>query len=306
MGIKSHFKKLFVVAATGALAFSFAPVSAQAFTPGEIYDGAFAGHGKYTKELVRKHIAENQKKYGSPMFARLALAFDNEFLNKAGASGQAIVTRRCLDNAACASVRGLPMDPIKPHSVEKFHAALTEQCAKLTTKPGSGVTFKKYNFTQEGPSKFVIAKAGTIQTNATQQSVALTLKNAESYTKTNTIGWNVEASLAIKGIVTLKSGFQSSWANAVSSTAETWRTVQAKPGESYRLDKGHQETTGKVTALFDTTKQARNTGCRRLIAKDTKVTVGHSASEVVHQVNTSGMIIRDAPRVEAQRGPKPA
>ncbi|GAB79294.1 hypothetical protein SAMN05421595_2603 [Austwickia chelonae] len=290
---RSSFRKLFAIAATGALAFSLAPAAAQASSP--------------EFEEVKKIIKASEEKYGNVQFARFALAYSEDFKKK-HPKYHAQAWDECQKNHHCKNAHQFRLvPPNEKIAIDRMHTTITEMCAKMTRDPKSGVGFKKYKF-EPISSKFILEKKGVIQTNNTQKELTLTLRNAETYTKTNTIGWNVEASASIKGIVNVKAAFQNTWAFAYGSTTESWRAITAKPGESFRLDKGHQEVTGKVTGVFET--DTHNPGdqwlCNRLPAKETQITIGQNASEVVNQVNTGGMIIREAPKVEAQRAPKQA
>ncbi|GAB79203.1 hypothetical protein SAMN05421595_2511 [Austwickia chelonae] len=286
MKIRTACKRVLTLAAVGALAVSLTPAAHA--TSGSGFEGHFTGNGSMSRGEIRKHVQVNAKKYGSREFGVLALAFDKEFLAKAGAAQQEVFTRKCLDNEACASVLGHPSLPIKDDAVKKFHTAATNFCAKKVNSPTPEVTFKKYAFKETGTG-FVSEKTGPTQSNTTGQDRSLELKNPETYTKNNTVGWGIEAKDVDKNDK-VKKALPKTFTQSIGSNVEVTRTITAKPGENYRLDKGHQEVKGIASATF---QSGTHRLCNNLKAEDNEFSYGHSTTEKVHQVDASGKILRE-------------
>ncbi|MBW3086708.1 hypothetical protein KEM60_02937 [Austwickia sp. TVS 96-490-7B] len=280
------FKRVAAVAAVGVVGMTLTPMQANAHN---------------LTQLEQKHIRRLIDQYGSKHYAGLALAFDREYIEEAKKTQPSSLFRtnsRCDLDYLCSHTRNR-MNGFVVDAHKKFHQAATQFCAdRIKTKHKNKVTFKEYSLSNKKNSIF-IEKKGVTQTNNTQKEMQLMLKNADTFTKTNTIGWGVEASATIDA-ATVKAAFNHSFSNSVSSTVENWRTVKAAPGESFRLDKGYHELTADVTALFNAEKEPM---CNGLKAHGTSVKMAYNVADIVNQVDSAGNVIRQAKPIDGGENP---
>ncbi|MBW3086707.1 hypothetical protein KEM60_02936 [Austwickia sp. TVS 96-490-7B] len=270
------FKKIALVAVAGFVATALAPVQAHAALPGK---------------LEEKHIARLIEQKGvSRHFAELALEFDSQFQeeakNERGASFNARL--RCKGNHLCNKVRNATK-PKWDQRLNLFHQLSTEHCAdRIQSGHKFKVSFKEFAV-KDKKTSFVVDKVGPAQTNNSQQEIMLTIKNDAKFAKASVVGWKVDAK-AVENNDKVKAAFGDAWALAVLSDKEATRSVKAQPGESYRLDKGYQQLTATVTAVFESKREPM---CDNHRATESKSSMLFNPGEIINQVDSQGKVVRE-------------